>query len=200
MRLNRFNHIPLEKKYSDLPFGSKTYPSLEIPPNLLYHGFPRRAVEPPRISWLGLKLGKKAYFSFPCRHFFLFGFVYILLIILTIAHLITFTLHLHYPWARQGTRLLALLLLFIIKQRASEQAIIGVLIFHVFLEPARSILTIFFSLRRHWEAFPKTHLCISIGKPDFFATRMACYFSFCLLACFLCLFFIAFFLLCYSAD
>lgn len=66
--------------------------------------------------------------------------MYILLITLTIAYLIPFTLPLQYFLGGNGTipypNPPALLVLLFIKQRASEQAIIGVL-FH-FLEPARS--------------------------------------------------------------
>lgn len=114
------------------------------------------------------------------------GLVYILLITLTIAYLISFTLPLHYPWAGKGRG--SLLYFFCLSdQRASEQAIIGVVLFA--LEPARSN-TIFPFLKDASESISKTHLCISIGKPEFsffLSIRMACYFYYfaCLLSVFL---------------
>lgn len=78
--------------------GSNNYRSLEIPPICYIMASPEEPWSQQGSSWLE-KEGKSI--SLSCRHFS-FGFVYILLITLTIAYLISFTLPLQYFRAAKG--------------------------------------------------------------------------------------------------
>ena len=90
----------------------------------------------------------------------------------------------------------ALLLLSFIKQRASEQATIGVFFF-IFLEPARSGLHNFFSPQEALESILFNHLCMSIGIPEFLDWLFCCFSTRWLLVVF---FFLSSFYHCFSCS
>jgi len=147
----------------------ENYRSLEIPPNLLYHGFSEEPWSPPGMQLAGIeKERKKQYFPFSCRRHLpsLFGLVYILLITLTIAYIS----HLFYSSP------------FHPNQRASEQATPSAffLIFlHLFIfrKPARSELYTFppFFVLSQRECIGKlffflisTTFALALGNPGVF--------------------------------
>ena len=126
-------------------------------PNLLYHGFPRRAVRVTRDRLALEKRGKK-HISLFLSSLSFSGFVYILLITLTIAYLISFhILSLRCSLGGKGETTSPNLLPYFFCssiQRASEQAIIGVFSFPWSRRASRSN-TFYFCQERHLHAFSK---------------------------------------------
>ena len=138
----------------------------------LYHGFPRRAMESPRIDWLG-RGGKKA-FPFSRRHFPL-AFVHSANnpSRSLISSLLLFPCSIF--WAGRRRKLLEppCFTSFVIEQRASEQAIIGVLF--LFCSGAGALYSHFpFSKVASESIFFQNYLCISIGSPEFFLDSLIC--------------------------
>ena len=144
-------------------------------PNLLYHGFPRRAVKSTGIK-LARKRGKKA-----------FPFLAVTSLWLCVhsannphdrLYLISFPLPLQYFLGGKGKNIFpntSALTSFVHQTSVQASRQISAFLF-LTPEPARSECHIFSFLKRHQKAFSK-HLCISIGESGVFDS-MACGFVF----------------------
>lgn len=125
--------------------------------------------------------------------------LYILLITLTIAYLISFTLPLQ---SSSGGKVKIpspnTLLYFFFRSSSSVQASRQPSAFFlIFLEPARSGLHNFFSPQEALESILFNHLCMSIGIPEFLDWLFCCFSTRWLVVVF---FFLSFFYHCFSCS
>lgn len=147
-----------------------------FPHFFLYHGFPRRAVKPSGIDWLG-RGGKKA---FPFLVVTSLWFLYVLLITHhdRLSHLFYSSFAVLCGREGEASSPNPSLYFFVIEQRASEQAIIGVLFiffwsrralrhFSFFLFSQEASESIFqLPLHKHWEPgvfFSTLLICLPFG-------------------------------------
>ena len=157
--------------HSNFP-SDQFYRSLEIPPFFFISWLPQKShgVTQDRLAW---KRRKKA-FPFSRRHFPL-AFVHSANnpSRSLISSLLLFPCSIF--WAGRRRKLLEppCLTSFVIEQRASEQAIIGVLF--LFCSGAGALYSHFpFSKVASESIFFQNYLCISIGSPEFFLDSLIC--------------------------